>query len=267
MKTILAKALTAALAAMSAAVLILTPAALAADYSFDAKDKDDFYTPTPYEEVYGSEYIYGGVNLTDIYDSSLLPGIFTPPPENAVYGGSGYYESVYATSYGTDYELEYSAGFNADFITNHSPERSPAYTAAPFTPASTLARPDGSVGTLEIPSLGISVKAFEGTDSDSLSKGAGHFPESSGWNGNICVAGHNRGAKYMIGDIKDMAAGDTVRYATSLGTRTYSVSFVRYIASGDWTYLSPTSDNRITIITCLAGHPELRVCVQAVEVS
>jgi LPXTG-site transpeptidase (sortase) family protein len=265
MKTILAKALTAALSAMSAAVLILTPAALAADYSFDAKDKDDFYTPTPYKEVYGSEYIYGGVNLMDIYDSSLLPGIFAPSPENAVYGGSGYYESGYAASYGTDYESEYSPDFNADFITNYSPDHAPAYTAAPFTPASTLARPDGSVGTLEIPPLGISVKAFEGTDSDSLSKGVGHFPESSGWNGNICVAGHNRGAKYTIGAIKDLTPGDTVKYTTLLGTRTYSVSFVRYIASGDWTYLAPASDNRITIITCLAGHPELRVCVQAVE--
>jgi LPXTG-site transpeptidase (sortase) family protein len=261
MKTILAKALTVALAATLTAALILTPAALAADYSFDAKDKDDFYIPTPYEEVYGSEYIYGGVNLTDIYDASRLPGIFAPSPENAVYGGSGYYESVYASNSDSDY----SANNDADFITNYLPDRTPAHTAAPFTPTSTLARPDGSVGALEIPSLGISVKAFEGTDSDSLSKGVGHFPESSGWNGNICVAGHNRGAKYTIGDIKDMAPGDTVRYTTSLGTRTYSVSFVRYIASGDWTYLAPAPDNRITIITCLANHPELRICVQAVE--
>jgi LPXTG-site transpeptidase (sortase) family protein len=254
-----------ALAIIFSAMLTLSLAApsLAADYSFDAKDKDDFYTPTPYEEVYGSEYIYGGVNLTDIYDSSLLPGIFAPHPENAVYGGSGYYESVYASSSDSDY----SANNDANFITNYSPDHAPAYTAAPFTPASTLVRPDGSVGALEIPSLGISVKAFEGTDSDSLAKGVGHFPESSGWNGNICVAGHNRGAKYTIGAIKDLTPGDTVKYTTLLGTRTYSVSFVSYISSGDWTYLSPAPDNRITIITCLAGHPELRVCVQAVEVS
>jgi LPXTG-site transpeptidase (sortase) family protein len=262
MKTILAKALTAALAAMSAAVLILTPAALAADYSFDAKDKDDFYTPTPYEEVYGSEYIYGGVNLTDIYDSSLLPGIFAPSPEAAVYGAG--YTADYTANYSGYYESEYDENFTAVIAPEYS---AASLAAAPFTPASTLARPDGSIGTLEIPSLGISVKAFEGTDSGSLSKGVGHFPESSGWNGNICVAGHNRGAKYTIGDIKDMAADDTVRYTTSLGTRTYSASFVRYISSGDWTHLSPTADNRITIITCLAGHPELRVCVQAVEVS
>jgi LPXTG-site transpeptidase (sortase) family protein len=255
-----------ALAIIFSAALTLSLAApsLAADYSFDAKDKDDFYTPTPYEEVYGSEYIYGGVNLTDIYDSSRLPGIFAPSPENAVYGSG--YTADYAVNY-SGYS-EYSSDYDENFTAVIAPEYSAAsLVAAPFTPASTLVRPDGSVGALEIPSLGISVKAFEGTDSDSLSKGAGHFPESSGWNGNICVAGHNRGAKYTIGDIKDMAPGDTVRYTTSLGTRTYSVSFVTYIASGDWTYLSPTADNRITIITCLAGHPELRVCVQAVEVS
>jgi sortase A len=119
---------------------------------------------------------------------------------------------------------------------------------------------------VEIPSLGISVKVFEGTGSDSLAKGLGHFPETSGWNGNIAVAGHNRGAKYTIGTIKDLKQGDTVRYTTLLGTRIYAVSFVGYISNTDMAYLSSTPDNRITLITCLADRPDLRVCVQCVEV-
>ena len=54
-------------------------------------------------------------------------------------------------------------------------------------------------------------------------------------------AGHNRGAKYVIGAIKDLEIGDTVTYTTSAGTRTYEVETVRKIASNDWSYLESTS--------------------------
>ena len=32
-------------------------------------------------------------------------------------------------------------------------------------------------------------------------------------------------------------------------------------------YLQPSDNNRITITTCLADHPESRVCVQAAEIA
>ncbi|MFQ8761443.1 MAG: sortase [Intestinimonas sp.] len=66
---------------------------------------------------------------------------------------------------------------------------------------------------------------------------------------------------------KDLEIGDTIRYQTSLGTRTYAVSSVKIIDWTDWSYLNSTSDNRITIITCLANQPTKRVCVQGIEIS
>jgi LPXTG-site transpeptidase (sortase) family protein len=257
--------------------VMLTPAltvpALAADYSFDAKDMDNFYNPTPYEEVYGSQYNYGGVNAADMYDTSQLPGIFTPSPENARTSGAYDYTN-------TDIDSGVVGYSDITYTSMYADEKTPAdFTvttdgrtagtggvlteATAFTPSNTLVRADGSIGTLEIPSLGISVKVYDGTDSDSLAKGVGHFPETSGWNGNISVAGHNRGAKYTIGAIKDLKQGDVIRYTTLLGTRTYAVSFIGYISNTDMTYLAATADNRITLITCLAGQPDLRVCVQA----
>ena len=77
---------------------------------------------------------------------------------------------------------------------------------------------------------------------------------------------HNRGSKYVIGSIKDLRQGDTITYTTKLGTRTYQVDTVETIDNNDWSYLQSTMDNRLTITTCLADHPESRVCVQAVEV-
>ena len=59
--------------------------------------------------------------------------------------------------------------------------------------------------------------------------------------------------------------GDTIRYETILGTRTYAVRTVKIIDWTDWSYLNSTADNRITLITCLANQPTKRVCVQAVE--
>ena len=41
---------------------------------------------------------------------------------------------------------------------------------------------------------------------------------------------------------------------------------VREIAGDDWSYLSRTDDNRITMITCITGKPDLRLMVQAREV-
>jgi LPXTG-site transpeptidase (sortase) family protein len=156
------------------------------------------------------------------------------------------------------------------------PEETPAvtypsgggYTAdsvTAFTPAGELVRTDGSIGTLYVPSLSISMKVYEGTSAQSMSMGAGHFPDTSGWSGNIGLCGHNRNAKYTIGSIKDLKIGDTIKYTTLYGTRTYSVSFVGTISDTDWSRLGPAPDNRITLITCLADRPSLRVCVVAAE--
>ena len=129
-----------------------------------------------------------------------------------------------------------------------------------------MVRKDGSIGTLKIPTLDINMKVWEGETNASMAKGLGHYSSTSGWDGNIGVCGHNRGAKYTIGDIKDLEIGDTITYTTVYGTRTYKVVFVGTISSTDWSYLQATADNRITLTTCLANRPNFRVCVQAVAV-
>jgi len=48
---------------------------------------------------------------------------------------------------------------------------------------------DGSIGTLEIPCLKLTVRVFEGETLDSMQKGAGHFEFTSSWDGNVGIAG------------------------------------------------------------------------------
>ena len=48
----------------------------------------------------------------------------------------------------------------------------------------------GHIGTLKIPDLDLSVKVYEGTDSATLAKGAGHFESTSFFTGNTAIAAH-----------------------------------------------------------------------------
>ena len=138
----------------------------------------------------------------------------------------------------------------------------PAYTSV-----SGMAYKDGSIGTVSIPRLGLNVKVWEGETSTSMAKGLGHYSSTSGWAGNVGVCGHNRGAKYNIGAIKNLKQGDVITYTTAYGTRTYEVTMVKVIANNDWSYLQGTADNRITLTTCVDNQPSQRICAQAVEKS
>ena len=124
----------------------------------------------------------------------------------------------------------------------------------------------GYLGILKIPSLGVNVKIYEGTDSTQLSKGAGHFIGTSIWNGNVCVAGHNRGVNCYFGDIHTLRAGDTITLTTQLGTRTYAVTSVSKVLETDVSGTTATTDNQITLYTCVRDESAYRWCVKAAAV-
>lgn len=260
--------------AMAAGILMATTVcAAAADYSFSTGAPAGYYGSTVYEEVYGSRYNYGGINLTDydvpelvygsfsttqtgIMEQTSLPGLQAEVASGAgvIYGVSGTSEAIIVPS-------------SADIISSDvigSIEYVCQETA--YTSVDGMELSDGSIGTLTIPTLGISMKVWEGETTTSMAKGVAHYSSTSAWNGNVGLCGHNRGAQYVIGSIKDLTSGDIITYATTYGTRTYEVVTVTVIANTDWSYLQATSDNRITLTTCLADHPESRVCVQAVEI-
>ena len=57
-----------------------------------------------------------------------------------------------------------------------------SYTPVKYTAvAKDLYYSGGYLGTLKIPTLGLSVKVYQGTDADALRKGAGHFASTSIW--------------------------------------------------------------------------------------
>ncbi len=125
----------------------------------------------------------------------------------------------------------------------------------------------GHIGTLKIPELDLSVKIYEGTTESVLKKGIGHFKDSSIWNGNVCLAAHNRGANDYFGEIHELDYGDTIKLTTKKGTRTYRVFRVEKISVNDTSDLQGTSDNIITLITCVKNQSDkYRWCVQARQI-
>ena len=125
---------------------------------------------------------------------------------------------------------------------------------------------DGSLGTLKIPAIGLTVKVYQGTDSAALKEGAGHFTNTSIWDGNCAIAGHNRGVRNDFGKLHTLSVGDTVTLTTLLGTRTYAVSSVEKVSVNDSSGTAATTDNRVTLYTCVMNQPEYRWCVTAVQV-
>ena len=124
---------------------------------------------------------------------------------------------------------------------------------------------NGSLGTLKIPSIGLTVGVYEGTGSTPLLKGAGHFEGTSIWSGNVCVAGHNRGVRNDFGKIHTLKNGDAITLTTALGTRNYAVTNVSKVSVNDTSGLSASTDNQITLYTCVENQPAYRWCVRALE--
>ena len=125
----------------------------------------------------------------------------------------------------------------------------------------------GHLGTLKIPSIGVNVKIYEGTGTTPMQKGAGHFTDTSIWDGNVSLAGHNRGPHAIFGKIHTLEIGDTMTLTTKLGTRTYSVVSVKKVSETDSSDTLGTWENCVTLYTCVQDQSAYRWCVRAVETS
>lgn len=125
------------------------------------------------------------------------------------------------------------------------------------------------IGTLEIPKLELSAPIKEGIEQEILANSIGHFNNSSIWDGNVCLASHNRGdsVKHYFDRINELVNGDTIIYKTKLGERSYQVFQIKEIENTDWSITeNKTKDkNTITLVTCITNQPEKRFCVIAEE--
>lgn len=151
-------------------------------------------------------------------------------------------------------------------ITQTAPQADVSITHTGFTPVGSVKQSDDSIGRLKIPSLDVNIKVYDGESLSNMKKGAGHFSSTSCWDGNVAVAAHNRGTNSYFGEIHKLRSGDKIIYETKLGVRTYAVYSVRQVKETDTSCLAASTDNMITLVTCVRDVRENRWCVQAKEV-
>jgi len=255
--------------AMTAAMAMTTIPALAADYNFGS----------------GSDTLGGFGGATSV-DTPVTPdpmntntrrnkdAAYFPPPYGVFSGdiptepSSPYHNNLpQSGSVPVSQDLppvgdEHYAPGSSNVTTGFLPSTSQA-SALNTTP---LYYDDGSIGALYVERTGKTIKVYEGEDLSNLKKGAGHFAGTSAWDGNVGLAGHNRGGSAYFSFVKDMQSGDVLTYTTKYGTRTYKVFSKTQINEYDNLPLSWSDENILTLITCVADVPELRFCVQAREV-
>ncbi len=123
------------------------------------------------------------------------------------------------------------------------------------------------LGKIIIPVINLEAEIKEGTTSKIINNYVGHFENTSLDKGNIGLAAHNRGqtVKAYFQNIKKLKKGDEIIYKTSNFERKYIVEKVIIIKETNWKYLENTTDNRITLITCVENEPQYRLCVQGIE--
>lgn len=126
---------------------------------------------------------------------------------------------------------------------------------------------DDSIGTLTIPDILLdNIPIKESVELSTLSEAVGHFTNTSLYTGNVGLASHNGGTSGdYFRNLDKIKKGSEIYYQTNYGVRRYVVKTIAIIDETDWSYLQETEDNRITLITCVKGQKEKRLCVQAVE--
>ena len=126
--------------------------------------------------------------------------------------------------------------------------------------------PEGAVGILKIDKINLCQKVAEGHSLEVLKTDLGHVDETAYYKGNIGILGHNNGNAGYFKRLTELVINDEIQYITENGTMRYKVSEITEIEDTDWSKLSKTEDNRITLITCVRNVPTKRYCVQAVEI-
>ncbi len=108
---------------------------------------------------------------------------------------------------------------------------------------------DRGLTRIRIPSIDLSAVIVEGTDMYSLLIGPGHLTGTArpGNHGNAVISAHR---DTFFHSIRKVVPGDRILIDRGGRTFTYVVEGFRIVKPSDVSVAAPTSDNRLTLITC-----------------
>jgi sortase A len=105
------------------------------------------------------------------------------------------------------------------------------------------------LGRIEAPRVGVSTVILHGVSDPVLSRAAGHIPGTvrPGAEGNSAIAAHRDS---FFRGLKDIRSGDEITVTRPDGIFTYRVTATEVVEPEDIHVLDPTSDARLTLVTC-----------------
>jgi sortase A len=110
------------------------------------------------------------------------------------------------------------------------------------------------IGRLQIPSIDTDVVFVQGTDTASLQKGPGHYPETAfpGEGRTIGIAGHRTTYLAPFRHINDVADGDEITLEMPYGTFTYEVQKHEVVDPSEVQIVADVGYERLVLTAC---HP------------
>jgi sortase A len=109
--------------------------------------------------------------------------------------------------------------------------------------------PNGLIGRLEIPRIGLSAIVIEGVDRTTLRRAAGHIPQTGmpGRPGNIGLAGHR---DTFFRPLRNIVRDDVITFTTLSGEYRYRVVSLRVVTPAEVSVLHSTENEVLTLVTC-----------------
>jgi sortase A len=114
-------------------------------------------------------------------------------------------------------------------------------------------RPGDPVAIIQIPRIGLDMVVVEGTASEPLTKGPGHYPDSAfPWedHGRVAIAGHRTTYLRPFWSLDRLRKGDLIRLVTERGTFDYRVFGMRKVLPGATWVVHQTASPSLVLTTC-----------------
>jgi sortase A len=114
--------------------------------------------------------------------------------------------------------------------------------------------PGDSIAKIDIPAIGVSKYVVEGTDTDSLRKGPGHYPKTPlpGERGTVAIAGHRTTYGAPFRKLNELHRGDRITLEMPYGTFIYRVQKIQVVDDSALWITKSVGYNRLVLSAC---HP------------
>jgi sortase A len=109
-----------------------------------------------------------------------------------------------------------------------------------------------AIGQIEIPRIGNTYNIVQGTDTQSLEEGPGHYPQTAlpGMGQTVAIAGHRTTYLAPFRYLNELTGGDRILVKMPYGTFTYVVQYQRIVKPTQVSVIDDVGYDRLVLSAC-----------------